>query len=495
MRIRVLLRNDFSEAAIMLNKKKLSFTEGPMFFKILTFALPIMLTGILQILYNMADNIVVGQFSGDPYALGAVGSTASLNNLILALVFGTSAGTGVVVAQSIGARRERDVTRSVHTALVFALFAGISLSAIGITISRPVLSLIGTQDILLDQAVLYMRIICLGIPASAVLNFGASILRATGDSRSPLIILSSTGVLNVVLNLFFVIVCDMAVEGVALATIIAQYLSAVLVLTVLANKKGESYQFSFKKLCFDTYLIKRILKIGVPSGIQSSLFSFANIILTDGINSFGDPNVITAYTINNNIDAVTYHACTSFYQATLTFVGQNYGAMKIYRIRKILLYSLIWVTVVGVAVSQLELLFADELINLYIASDAPNKVAVAAFTKDMMNVMLTFYFLCGVMEVFTGVLRGLGYSFLPMIMCLTGACVFRIFWRYVIFPLEPFCKMPSGLIVSFPLSWVLTILLLLALFIFAWKKLKRTFTEKIENENNKKVESKASTHA
>ena len=182
------------------------------------------------------------------------------------------------------------------------------------------------------------------------------------------------------------------------------------------------------------------------------------------------------------------------YQATLTFVGQNYGAMKLYRIRKTLLYSLIWVTVVGVAVSQLELLFADELINLYIANDAPNKLAVATATKDMMDVMLTFYFLCGVMEVCTGVLRGLGYSFLPMIMCLTGACVFRIFWRYVIFPLEPFCKTPNGLIVSFPISWVLTILLLLGLFVYAWKRLKRTFTEKTENEN-KKVESKASTHA
>ena len=478
----------------MINKKKLTFTEGPMFFRILTFAIPIMLTGVLQILYNMADNIVVGQFSGDPYALGAVGSTASLNNLIIAMLLGTSAGTGVVIAQSIGAKRDRDVVRGVHTALVFAFFAGIFLSTLGIIISRPVLKLIGTQASLLDQAVLYMRIICFGIPASAILNFGASILRATGDSRSPLIILSSTGILNVILNLFFVIVCGMSVDGVALATIISQYASAILILFVLSKKAGESYQFSFKKLCFDTYLIKRILRIGIPSGIQSSLFSFANIVLTDGINSFGDPNIITAYTINNNIDGITYHACTSFYQATLTFVGQNYGAMKLYRIRKTLLYSLIWVTVVGVAVSQLELLFADELINLYIANDAPNKLAVATATKDMMDVMLTFYFLCGVMEVCTGVLRGLGYSFLPMIMCLTGACVFRIFWRYVIFPLEPFCKTPNGLIVSFPISWVLTILLLLGLFVYAWKRLKRTFTEKIENEN-KKVESKASTHA
>ena len=469
----------------MLTKKKsLSFTEGPMFFRIFTFAIPIMLTGILQILYNMADNIVVGQFSGDPTALGAVGSTASLNNLIIALLLGTSAGTGVVVAQSIGARRDRDVERGVHTALVFAFFAGIFLSALGLIISRPVLRLIGTQESLLDQAVLYMRIICLGIPATAILNFGSSILRATGDSRSPLIILSSTGVLNVVFNLFFVIVCDLSVAGVALATIIAQYLSAFLVIFVLSKKKGRSYQFSFKKLCFDAYLIKRILRIGIPSGIQSSLFSFANIVLTNGINSFGDPNVITAYTISNNIDAITYHACNSFYQATLTFVGQNYGAMKYDRIRKTLIYSLVWVTAVGVAVSQLELFFADELISLYINANAPNREAVSLITKDMLNLLLTLYFLCGIMEVITGVLRGLGYSFLPMIMCLMGSCVFRIFWRYVIFPLEPFNKEPNGLLLSFPLSWVLTILLLLSLFIFAWRKLKKTMPPKANQEEN-----------
>ena len=468
----------------MLNKKRtLTFTEGPMFFRILTFALPIMLTGILQLLYNMADNIVVGQFSGDPYALGAVGSTASLNNLIIALLLGTSAGTGVVIAQSIGARRHRDVERGVHTALVFAFFAGLFLCALGLIISRPTLRLIGTQPTLLDNAVLYMRIICLGIPATAILNFGAAILRASGDSRSPLIILSSTGLVNVGLNLFFVIVCGMSVEGVALATIVAQYLSAILIILVLARKRGESYQFNFRKLCFDTVLLKRILRIGIPSGIQSSLFSFANIVLTDGINSFNDANIITAYTIANNIDNITYHACNSFYQASLTFTGQNYGAMKNDRIRKVLVYSLIWVTIVGISVSQLEFLFADQLINLYIASDAPNKLAVFAFTRDMMDVLLTFYFLCGIMEVITGVLRGLGYSFIPMIMCLTGACIFRIFWRYVIFPLEPFCETPNGLILCFPISWVITILLLLSVFFFAWKKLKRMRTEATKEAN------------
>ena len=474
----------------MTIKTNRNFTEGPQFFRILIFAIPIIMTGILQMMYNMADNIVVGQFSGDEYALGAVGSTSALNNLILAMIFGTSAGTGVVVAQSIGARREREVERGAHTAIAFALFAGLFLCALGLIVSRPVLTLMGTQENLLDQAVLYMRIICLGIPASAILNIGASILRAAGDSRSPLIVLSSTGIVNVILNLIFVILCGMSVDGVALATIISQYLSAILVLTVLARKRGESYQFSFKKLCFDSQLLKRILKIGIPSGVQTSLFSFANIVITNGINSFGDPNAITAYTINSNIDGITYQACTSFYQAALTFTAQNYGAMKIDRIRKTLLYSLIWVAIVGITVSQIELLFADELISLYIANDAANKLAVATLAKGMMRVMLNFYFLCGIMEVFAGVLRGLSYSFLPMIMCLTGACAFRIFWRFFIFPLEPFSKSPNGIVVSFPISWTLTIVLLLALFIYAWKKLKKDFSINTETKTVQTAETK-----
>ena len=470
---------------MLATKKKLNFTEGPMFFRILTFALPIMLTGILQILYNMADNIVVGQFSGDPHALGAVGSTSSLNNLIISLIIGISAGTGVVVAQLIGARRDKDVSRAVHTALVFSLFAGLAFGALGITISRPVLRLIGTQALLLDQAVLYMRIISLGIPASAVLNFGAAILRSTGDSKSPLIILSCTGILNVLLNLLFVIVFHMSVAGVALATIISQYASAILVIFVLAKKKGHSYQFSFSRLCFDKALIGRILRIGIPSGIQSSLFSLANIVLTNGINSFNDPNIITAYTITNNIDAVTYIACNSFYQAAITFTGQNYGAMKYERIKRTLIFGLIQVTAIGIIVGQLELLFGEQLVNLYVANDAPNKAAVMQASMDMLTLLLNFYFLCGIMEVCCGVLRGLGYSFSPMILCLTGACAFRIFWRYVFFPLEPL-NTPVGLLLSFPISWILTILLLLGLFVFAWKKLKRNYV-KVQNEAPEEV--------
>ena len=257
------------------SKKKYSFTEGPIFWKIAAFALPIMLTGILQILYNMADNIVVGQFSGDPDALGAVGSTTSLNNLIINFIMGIAGGTGVVVAQAYGAKRDTELSRAVHTSLIFSIFAGIAFGALGILISRPVLTLIGTQPDLIDKAVLYMRIICLGIPALSVYNFGAAILRSIGDSKTPLMLLSSSGILNVILNLFFVIICGMAVEGVAIATIISQYVSATAVLVVLINRRALSYGFSFSKLCFDGGIMKKILRFGIPAGISSSLFSVA----------------------------------------------------------------------------------------------------------------------------------------------------------------------------------------------------------------------------
>ena len=459
----------------MLNKTKTrNFTEGPMFFRIFLFALPIMATGVLQILYNMADNIVVGQFSGDPNALGAVGSTSSFSNLMLALIIGIAAGTGVVVAQCYGARRDNDVSRAVHTALLFSLIAGVALALIGLIISRPALDFIGTQDKLLESATLYFRIICLGLPASSVYNFASSILRSTGDSKTPLFILTATGIINVVLNLVFVICFGMSVAGVALATIIAQYLSAVSAIFVLARKRGAPYQFSFKKICFDKALFSRILRIGIPSGIQSSLFSISNVVITNGINSFGIESYITAYTITNNIDAITYTSCNSFYQAAMTFTGQNYGALKHKRIRKTLLYSLFWVTVVGILISQLELLFSDQLINLYISKDAENKLLVMDKAKEMLQLMLTFYFLCGVMEVIMGVLRGLGYSISPMIISLTGACVFRIFWRYVFFPLEKLNSL-TGLLLSYPLSWTITIIALIVLFLFAWIRLKKIF--------------------
>lgn len=453
-------------------KQKLSLTEGPIFSRMILFALPIMATGVLQILYNMADNIVVGQFSGDNNALGSVGSTSSLTNLVVNLLLGIAVGTSVVVSQAYGARQEKVVSRAVHTALAFSLIGGVIFMIIGLLASRPALVLMGTRAELLEGAILYFRIICIGIPASAVYNFGAAILRSVGDSKTPLIILASTGMINVGLNFFFVLAFDMSVDGVAIATIVSQYLSAIAVVWVLYARRDKCYGFSPKKFCFDLKLFVRILRFGVPSGIQGSLFSISNVLLTSGINSLSD-HAIKAYTIANNIDAITFTSCNSFHQAALTFTGQNYGAKKYDRLKRVMIYSLIQVIIFGVAVAQLELLFNTQLSSLYIAADDPNRELIISLAEDIMRVLLNTYFLCGIMDVLSGLLKGLGYSLLPMIMSLTGICGFRIFWVFaVFFPIEKF-HTHTGLCLSYPLSWSLTICMFLPTLIIAWQRLRR----------------------
>lgn len=453
-------------------KTKQSFTEGPLFWKIAAFAIPIMLTGVLQVFYNMADNIIVGRFSGDPDALGAVGSAGSINTLLVNFLLGISSGNAVVIAQTYGARKYSELSRAVHTSLIFSLLAGTALASLGFFLSRPILSLIGTNTDLLEKAVLYMRIICIGIPATALYNSGAAIIRSTGDSKTPLVILSLSGILNVILNLFFVIVCNMAVDGVALATVISQYVSAAAVITVLAIRRNMPYAFSLARLCFDIPILKKILRLGIPAGISSAMFNVANVILTNGVNTF-PKEAIKAYTITNNIDGITYIACNSFMHSSMTFVGQNFGAEKPDRIRKTLIYSLIQVIIVGVALGQLQLLFSDQIASLYLNADDPSRLEILRITKEMITLFLSTYFLCGIMEVFSGTLRGLGYSLIPTLIALACACTFRIFWRFVIFPLEKFNTV-TGLLLCFPLSWTLAILGYLATFLLvAGRKLKK----------------------
>ncbi len=456
---------------MLKTKKQTSLIEGPLFWRIVLFALPIMATGILQILYNMADNIVVGQFSGDETALGSVGSTSSLTNLTINLLLGIAGGTGVVVAQAYGARQERVVSRAVHTALTFSLVGGIIFGAIGFAVSEPALIAMGTKSALLDGAILYFRIICIGIPASSVYNFGAAILRSVGDSKTPLIILATTGLVNVGLNFLFILGFDMSVEGVAIATIVSQYLSAIAVVGMLWLRRDSCYGFSLKKFCFDFQLFKRILRFGVPAGLQGSMFSISNVLLTSGVNQLAD-SAIKANTIANNIDALTFTSCNSFHQAAMTFSGQNYGARKYDRIKRVMIFSLIQVTFVGIAIAQLELLFSDQLASLYVSADDPNRDEIIRIAKEIMTLLLNTYFLCGIMDVLSGLLKGLGYSLTPMIMSLTGICVFRVIWVFAAFPTEQL-HTHTGLFLCYPLSWGLTILMFTPTLIFAWFKLKR----------------------
>ena len=469
----------------LINNKKLPLTEGPIFGRMILFALPIMLTGILQTLYTMADNIIVGQFSGDPTALGAVGSTTTLNSLILTLMLGISIGTSVVVAQSYGARNERVVSRTVHTALTFSLISGIVLMTLALLLSRTALELMNTDPTLIDNAEKYFKIICIGIPATAVYNFSGGILRSVGDSKTPLIILSSTGLVNVGLNVFFVCACGMSVEGVAIATVVSQYLSAIVAVLVLWHRRDECYGFNPKKICLDGMLLKRILRLGIPSGLQSAMFSISNILLVSGINTLG-PAAVNANTISSNIDAITFLACNAFNAAVMTFTGQNYGAGKLDRVKKTVVYGLIQVGVFGILIGQLELLFADKIASLYIAADHPDRAEIIELTLGVLVMILNVYFICGLMDVMAGALKGLGYSVSPMIVSVICICGTRIIWRYVAFPFETFNTI-EGIYLSYPISWSLAFICYLVLYITAKRKIKKRLNLTTATQTDKKT--------
>ncbi len=459
------------------NKSGAEFTSGPLFLKIFFFSLPIMASGVLQLLYNMADNVVVGKFSGDPTALAAVGSTGSLTNLLLNLLMGLSVGSGVLVSQYFGAKRPDEISKAVHTSMTVAAIGGVLFCFIGFVAARPLLALMGTKPEVLDGATLYIRIIFCGVPASAIYNYGAAILRSVGDSKRPLMILAITGLVNVLLNLFFVIVCHMSVAGVALATISAQYLSAIAVVVILM-RTNDCYKLELKKLSIDKTMFVKILRVGIPSGVQGMMFSISNVLIQSSINTF-PTTTVSGNTAGSSIDGFAYTVMNSFYHASLTFTGQNYGAKKTKRIYKVLLYSVIQVTVIGLLTGYLEIAFAEQLAWLFVDKAEPQAQLIVEAAVRRLNLMLRWYFLCGIMEVLTGHLRGLGYSVIPMLSSLFGACVFRILWIVLVFPLEQF-NTQIGLYTSFPLSWALTCVLHLIVAVVA--RVRLTKQDKAEAE-------------
>ena len=443
---------------------KKDFTEGPLFFRIFLFAIPVMLTGLLQHLYNMADHFVVGRFSGDPFALAAVGSTGSLISLVINLALGLTAGVGVLVAQHYGARRDEDVSRVVHTGAMASLISGVAFGVLGIAISRPALLLMGTKPEILEAATLYMRIYLVGFPATMLFNCGAAALRAVGNSRVPLYILAASGVANVGMNVFFVAVCGMGVEGVALATAISQYISCVAVWVYLYRVDG-SYRFRFRSLGIARRALVGILRIGIPSGVQGSLFAVSNVIIASAVNTFSTATV-SGNTVASNIDALVYFGMTAYYQAALTVTGQNYGARKMKRVYRGLLYSLLQVTMVGVIIGAVCFPLMRQLSSLFVDTTLADASLVLDAAEMRLSLMLPFYFLCGIMETLTGYLRGIGFSVIPMLSSLFGACFFRVFWVTVLFPL-PALHSLYGLFASFPFSWLLTTLLHFAVCLYA----------------------------
>ena len=451
--------------------KSRRFTEGPLFFKIFLFVIPIILSGVLQICYNLADHIVIGQFSGDEYALGAVGCTTSLTSLMTNMLIGLSAGAGVVIAQRYGAKDDKRLSYTLHTSITLSVIAGLLFMLIGLLACSPALKLMGTQDVFFDKALLYIRIICIGIPATSIYNFGASALRAVGDSKTPLTILTITGAMNVLFNLFFVIVCGMSVDGVAYATIIAQYSSAVAVIAVLMHKKNEVYGLNIKKLGIHTQSLLQILRYGIPSGIQSSLFAISNVIITSAINTF-PPEVINAKTIASNIDAILYASINSYLHASTTFCAQNYGAKKLDRVKKSVIYCLVQVTAIGLIIGAILLTFARSAAGIFINDADPTKDIVIEQVLNIMAVLTPLYFLAGVQEALSGALRGLGHSVLPTIMSIVGICGLRMFWVLVLINYPPFDTI-QGVFLCYPASWAITAIAVGTALIIIYKKSKK----------------------
>ncbi len=442
---------------------EIDMCNGPLLGKILRFALPLMLSGILQLLFNAADIIVVGQFTGKE-ALAAVGSTGSLINLIVNVFVGLSIGTNVLVAQYIGAQDVKNVSDTVHTSILVSLIAGTVLIFIGIFLAEPMLTLMGTPDDVLDQATLYMRIYFIGMPANMLYNFGAAILRAFGDTQRPLFFLFIAGVVNVVFNLIFVIIFHMGVAGVAIATVMSQTISAVLVLLCLLRADGM-YKVYWKQLKIHKDKLLGMARIGLPAGLQGAIFSISNVLIQSSINSFGSV-VMAGSTAASNIEGFVYTSMNAIYQANLSFTSQNVGAQKYSRINHITFLCIGVVTAVGVVMGVGATLLGTPLLHIY--NSDPQ---VVAYGLERMRMVCMPYFLCGIMDVMVGSMRGLGYSILPMVVSLAGACGIRILWIFTVFAAD---RTIDVLFLSYPVSWAITAVVHILCFAVARRKFPKT---------------------
>ncbi len=446
-------------------KYELDMCNGPLTPKILLFAVPLVLSGILQLLFNATDMIVIGNYAEDN-ALAAIGATSALVNFFVNISIGISIGSNVIVARYFGAGKDKEVHDAVHTSIMICTILGIATAILASFAAKPILVLMKTpeKDNVLSMAVLYIRIYFAGLPVMMLYNFGSAILRAIGDTRRPLIYLSISGVINIFLNLYFVIELHMSVAGVALATVISQAFSAFLVLRCLVKSTG-CYRLILKDLKINPRILKKILQVGLPAGMQGMIFSFSNLLIQSSVNFFG-PVAMSGNTACANIEGFVYSAMNAIYQTSLSFTSQNYGGGRYERINRILISCLIIVTVVGLGLGNLAYLFGTELLGLY----EPDPETIA-YGLIRMRIICTVYFTCGVMEIFVGVIRGLGYGVLPMIVSLIGACGLRIVWIYTVFRQYHTLEM---LYISYPVTWVITTLAHLICFIIIRKRLPKS---------------------
>ncbi len=434
---------------IEMNKKyEIDMCNGSVYGKMLLFALPLMCSSILQLLFNAADIVVVGRFAGDN-ALAAVGSNTALINLLTNIFVGLSVGSNVLTAQYYGAKKDNDLKQTVHTSMLLSLYCGLLLTVIGLVGAPKLLKLMQAPPEVLDLAVLYLRIYFLGMASMMVYNFGSAILRAIGDTKRPLYYLLSAGIVNVLLNLFFVIVCHLGVAGVAMATVISQTISAFLVLRCLI-KEQSSIHLELKELAISKEKLRKIMQIGLPAGFQGTVFSLSNVVIQSAVNSFGNI-AVAGNSAAANIEGFVYMAMNAFYQATISFTSQNYGAREYKRIYKILFAGELFVIVTGVLLGNLAVVFGETLLGIY----SPSTDVVMA-GMERLKIICTLYALCGVMDVLVGALRGIGYSVIPMIVSLVGACVLRLLWIATVFKIPEYHNL-TIVYLSYPLTWTITL--------------------------------------
>ncbi len=428
----------------MKRHAEMDMIHGPLLKNMLIFALPIIAMNLLQLLFNAADMVVVGRFNGSE-ALGAVGATGSLINLLVNLFMGLSVGTSVVVAQDYGANKPLDVSRSVHTSIAVSAIGGVLVGVLGFALCRPLLAMMGTPDDIMDLAVLYMRIYFLGMPANMIYNFGAAVLRAVGDSKHPMYYLVISGVVNVILNLFFVVICKMSVDGVAWATVISQYLSMIMLMICLMRSEG-CIRYHWKKTTIDKEKLIKLTRIGLPAGMQGTLFSISNVLIQSAVNSFGSA-LVAASSAASNLEGMVGTTMNAYYNAAITFTGQCVGAGEKKRIDSIVKVCFIFVFVTWIILSGTAVLFGRPLLSIY--STDPNVLDLGVMK---LNIMMMVYFTCGIMNVLPGVMRGMGYSIVPMLITLVGACLLRIVWLYTFFAWYPTIPV---LFACYPVTWTL----------------------------------------
>ena len=446
----------------MMKGKNQNMLQGPLLGSIISYTIPIILTSILQLLFNAADLVVVGRFCGS-ISVAAVGATGSITALIVNLFVGLSVGAGVTVAHGVGSREDEVVHRTVHTAIPMALVSGAVLTVLGILLSETLLTMMGTPANVLRLSSVYMKIYFAGITFTMVYNFAASILRAVGDTKSPLVFLTIAGVINVLLNLVFVTVLHMNVAGVALATTISQAFSAIAMVVVLM-KRTDAAKLCLKKMRFYKVQMAKMIRIGLPAGIQSSLFSISNVMIQSSVNSFGDI-LMSGNAAAQNIEGFLYVSLNAFHQTAVNFIGQNVGAKQYSRVKKIVWTCLALAMAVGLGMGLLLYGFGESLLSIYITDSAE----AIAWGLVRMKVICRFYFLCGLMDVSTGALRGLGASVSPMIISVLGVCGIRIGWIATIFQIPRF-HTPESLYSSYIFSWSLTFLIQMFAFMKIYKK-------------------------